>query len=142
MSGIVRFKDFSSPEDEEIPSFRIAPDTFTCLPEIPLDVLIDMGEAAQSSSETGMARIRKMMEIFEGVLVPESYEIFARRLRRSTVAEPNPHPIGMKAVTNLLPWLMEVYGLRPTEESSSSPDGSDADDTSSTDGASLTASTS
>lgn len=139
MSDVVKFKDFSlSPEPVVM---RIAPDDFRCYPEIPLDVIMDVALMA-ASQVTGPERMTQMRDLLEGIMEPESYAVFAARLKKGTPDAPNPNPIGMRHIRDILPWLMEVYGLRPTQESDSSADGSGDDDTSSTDGVSLTESTS
>lgn len=135
MSDVVRFKDFSLSPEPII--MRIAPDDFKCYPEIPLDVMMEVAEAATSSS-TGMKRVEQMRDLLEGVMEPESFAIFAARMRKGTKEQPNHSPIGMRHIREILPWIMEVYGLRPTQESESSADGSDSDDTNSTDGVSPT----
>lgn len=135
MTDVVKYKDFSlSPEPV---TFKIAPDEFLCYPEIPLDVLMEVAEASTTAG-TGLDRVKQMLDMLEGVMEPESFATFVARTKKGTTEQPNKNPIGMRHITELLPWLMEVYGLRPTQESDSSADGSDDDDTSSMDGASLT----
>lgn len=139
MMDAARFKDFSLSPEPII--MKIAPDEFKCYPEIPLDVLMDVAEVATTSG-TGVERMKQMMELFAGIMEPASYETFQRRCRRGTVESPNPHPIGMRHIKEMLPWAMEVYGLRPTQESSESSDGSEPTDFSLTDDAFEEASTS
>jgi hypothetical protein len=135
MSDVVKFKDFSlSPEPV---TFKISPDEFLCYPEIPLDVIMEVAALAQSDA-TGMERFKQTLELFEGILEPESYETFRRRCRKGTKEDPNPFPVGMRHIRDLLPWVMEVYGLRPTQESSESADGSEDESTSLTATASAT----
>ena len=139
MSDVVKFKDFSlSPEPI---TFKIEPDTFECYPEIPLDVLMEVSQVAQSEA-TGMERFKQTLELFEGIMSPEWYEIFKHRCRKGTREDPNPNPIGMRHIRDILPWIMEVYGLRPTPESSESSDGSEDESLSLTDTAFDTESTS
>jgi hypothetical protein len=133
MSDVVRFKDFSL--DPEPIGFRIAPDDFECYPEIPLDVMMDVVKASTTQA-SGPERLEQMLQMLEGVIVDKHYEVFVKRTKRGTKEQPNPSPIGMRHIRDLLPWIMEVYGLRPTEESSESADGSLDEDTSSTDTAS------
>lgn len=136
MSDVVKFMDFSlSPEPV---TFKIAPDEFLCYPEIPLDVLMEVAEASTSGGTTGIDRVKQMLEMLEGVMEPQSFATFVARTKKGTVERPNQNPIGMRHISELLPWLMEVYGLRPTQESDSSVTGSDDDATSLTDGVSLT----
>lgn len=142
---LVRHKDFSLSPDPV--TFTIAPDTFVCYPEIPLDALAEMAKLAQRS-ENREEQLSKIYDFFDGIMEPDSAARFRRRGRRSTPAqgvegEPgyvpadiNTHPIGMRHAAKIMPWLLEVYGLRPTQESSESSDGSEPTSTSSTDGAS------
>lgn len=136
----IYFQDFTSAPDEPI-AFRIAPDTFQCIDEIPLDVLVELADMATADLST-KEKFQKMIDLVKDILTPESRATFTARLKVGTEEEPNPHPIGMKAIRKLLPWVMEVYGVRPTQESSESADGSGSTDTSSTDDAFETASTS
>lgn len=139
MTDGVRFKDFTLPGDA--PKFRIAPDVFQCYPEIALDALMEIAETARTGTES-KERLEQMKELLKGIIVPEDYRLFIDRMRIGTEENPNPSPIGQRHLRDLIPWLMEVYGMRPTPESSTSADGSESDDTSSTDDASEMASTS
>lgn len=129
---VTRFKDFT--RSEEPVTFQIGPDLFTCVPEVPFDVLMDMAEIAgnmQGTSRTEM--IAKTREFFSGVMEPESYELFDSRMKRGAKL-----PIGMKHFQEILAWMLEVYGLRPTRPSEPSADGSDDSEESSTGTASPT----
>ncbi len=136
----VRFRDFSLPPDN--PRFRIAPDEFRCYPEIPLDVMLDVSTFGQGNDVSTRERFGQLMDMLAGVIIAEDYDVFLRRTKRGTPEAPNPNPIGMRVMRDLLPWIMEVYGLRPTQESSGSADGSDDESTSSTEPASDAESTS
>ncbi len=127
MTDIVKFKDFSlSPEPI---SFKIDPDVFHCVPEIPLDALADMaGLATRAESATAGDTLRKVYDLFDGILFTESAVLFRARGEKGS-----DNPIGMRHVKDILPWLMEVYGLRPTQPSDESSDGSTDGDGSSTD---------
>jgi len=133
VTDIVRFKDFSlSPEPV---TFRIAPDDFECYPEIPLDALVELS-GLNLGGDDRKAQMDKLKDFFDGIMPPEQAAKLRTRMRVGTEDEPNPSPIGMRHITNILPWLMEVYGLRPTQPSSESEDGSEAADTSSTESSS------
>lgn len=135
-SGIVRFKDFS-PSPEPI-TFRFAPDDFECVSVIPLDGLVQLAAIGRQINEnTGPEQMKIVYEFFDLICLPDS----AAKLRERC-AQGSANPIGLTLITDVLPWLMEQYGLRPTQPSDESSDGSTPDDTSSTDGASLTVSTS
>lgn len=133
MTDIVRFKDFSlSPEPV---TFRIAPDSFECYPEIPLDALLELSTLAAETSDRAK-QFEQLKDFFDGIMPPEMAATFRARCKPSTKEEPNPQPIGMRHVMNILPWLMEVYGLRPTQPSSESDAGSDPADISLTESSS------
>jgi hypothetical protein len=131
---IVRFKDFSF--SAEPVTFRISPDTFECAPEIPLDSIVELSMLSVSDGDR-KAQFERMKDFLDGILVYESAALFRQRCKPGTQEEPNPYPIGMRHVQALLPWFMEVYGLRPTQPSSESEDGSADVDTSLTDGVSV-----
>lgn len=132
---VVRFMDFSmSPEPV---TFKIEPDVFECVPEIPLDSLAEMSRLGGGDGDPA-SRLTQVYDFFDGIMTPDSAVTFRARGRKGTKENPNPHPIGMRHVKEILPWLMEVYGLRPTQPSDESSDGSSDDSISSTDGASLT----
>lgn len=129
MTESVRFKDFSLPPEPIV--FRVAPDDFRCYPEIPLDAMMDIVVFATTATD-GRDRMSQVLQLLSSVIVAEDWDKFLARTKRGTVEVPNPHPIGMRLVKDLLPWIMEVYGLRPSQESSESSDGSENDGTSST----------
>lgn len=126
--AIPRFKDFTVSEDPV--TFRVAPDTFECVPEVSLDVLMEMADVAELKGDP-KSQVAKMLDFFDGVMTGDSYERFAARTKRGAEK-----PIGMRHLVPILQWMMEVYGLRPTEPSTESAGGSEASDTSSTDTAS------
>jgi hypothetical protein len=128
---IVRWHDFSLSPEPVV--FKVGDEEFECLPEIPLDSISDMAKLAQLTN-AGDGQLGKIYDFFDGIMVPESAARFRQRGARPTPDAPNPRPIGLRHIMVILPWLMEVYGLRPTEPSSDVSTGSDDDATSSTDG--------
>lgn len=122
----VRFKDFSI--SWEPVTFKMEDDTFECLPEIPLDAVIEMATLASGTDRA--QQMRQVFDFFDGIMTPES----AAKLRERS-AKGSLQPIGMRLITQVIPWLMEVYGMRPTQPSSDSPAGSDDTGMSSTAGA-------
>jgi hypothetical protein len=130
---IVRFRDFStSPEPVR---FKVNDDIFECIAEIPLDGLAQMTQISAATDGGPAAMLSKVYDFFDSIMTPDSAALFRDRGRVGTKEQPNPNPIGMRAVNDILPWLMEVYGLRPTQPSDESSGGSGTDDISSTDGA-------
>lgn len=137
---VVRHADFSM--SLEPVTMTIAPDEFELVPEIPLDALSDMMNIGQKmEGEDRSAWMERIYQFFDGLMTPEAAAQFRRRGRKSTPDDVNRNPIGMRHIQKILPWLMEVYGLRPTPESSESSDGSEPTSTDSMDGASAEAST-
>ena len=80
-------------------------------------------------------KLKALVEICNSVLVPDSAERFAKMAPTLDLQE---------QIIPLMMWLLEKYGLRPTEVSSpsSSQSPNEADGTTSTDGSSTEASTS
>lgn len=125
--GIARFKDFTG--DDEPPKFQIRAEVFTCLDDIPIKRIGELSKLSEGGVE-GMDG--KVLRLFEGLLEPESYDRFKSSMEAGT-----PVVIGIKRIKELIPWLLEQYGLRPTEASSGSGTTSSESGASSTDGAPL-----
>lgn len=142
MTDSVRFHDFSL-EDVSI-SIRIAPDNFKLYPEIPLDSMMEIVKIAKNKEgpDSNTDRFNQLLSLLEAVMYPEDYDRFIQRTKPGTRENPNTHPIGLRHIMNMLPWLMEVYGLRPTQQSSESADGSNETDINLTEGVSEMESTS
>lgn len=127
--GIARFKDFTG--DAEPIQFKIHDEVFTAFEDIPLKhmgKLTDIGSDLQSGD--GTAAINRLLRLFEKLLVPESYVRFQAAVNGESTTS-----IGISRIKAIIPWLMEQYGLRPTEASSGSGDTSSESGASSTDGA-------
>lgn len=123
--GIARFMDFT----EETPSiqFKVGGEVFTAVPTIPLARISELSKLGSTTTD-GSSMVEGIQRIFSNILVPESYERFMAGLSSTE------NPIGIAHVTKILPWLMEQYGLRPTEASSGSADFLSETGASSTDG--------
>lgn len=99
--------------------FRIDDDVFTAYPALPAMVVLEFSTrsaAIDTEDDDDVARV-ELLKSLELVLTPQSYARFVERL--SSYAE----PIDLEQVKAILPKLMEKYGLRPTEPSSSSSPG-------------------
>ena len=109
--------DFSRPVRRI--AFRIAPDTFDCVVDLPVMNLIDFAEMADKITDTPLSQeLKDLFEaMFQLILTDESAQLFLARLHDKQ------NPIGMEPVQQLVPWVMEKYGMRPTEPSDSSSDG-------------------
>lgn len=100
--------------------FQVDDDVFDAAPTIPAEVMIQFAEgfttvdpAAMSPSEM-VGALRRVVEF---VLLPQSLARFKERM--ASQAE----PIDMEQLDNIVQWLFEEYGLRPTTESSPSLSG-------------------
>lgn len=126
--GIARFMDFT----EETPpiQFKVGSEIFTAVPTIPLARISELSKLGSTASDSS-TMVDGISRIFSNILVPESYERFMAGLSSQEA------PIGIAHVTKILPWLMEQYGLRPTEASSGSVDSLSETGANSTDGHSV-----
>lgn len=100
-------------------AFTIDDDTFYAPARIPAQTLIDFTKMFDGLSEN--KDLSKTIEAFKAtirlVLMPDSATLFEQRM-----ADLN-NPIDLGQVNEVIPWLMEQYGLRPTEPSENSSDG-------------------
>lgn len=130
--GVARFKDFTGDTDPIV--FRVGSETFRAHDDIPLKhlgKLADLGSDLESGDAAGNATL-KILRLFEKLLVPESYERFAQAVNGDLEVS-----IGVNRIRQIIPWMLEQYGLRPTEASSGSGDTSSESGASSMDGAAL-----
>lgn len=112
--------DFTE-EQRRIP-FRIYDQVYECAPDLPALVLIEfaaMAEKAGSSGSTFDDSMKSLfVDMFQMVLTEESAERFIAGMRDKQ------HPITLTMVMKLMPWVLEQFGMRPTEPSDSSSGGS------------------
>lgn len=127
LGGSVEIRDFSYVQVSH--PFRIGDDVFHALPDVPFDMLAQVTKLSNVEQSIRQYGADVVLEIFTSFLQDDSAQLFKQR-----VAEKK---IGLKKVMEILPWLMEKFGLRPTQPSSNSSDGSSDGETgtSSTDGA-------
>lgn len=114
-------KDFSRPRKRI--RFRIDGDLFEAASALPAETLV---EFANGFGEVN-AKVLPPSELFTAVrdvlglvLLPESFKRLSARLRDRQ------HPVDMDQMTEAVVWLVEQYGLRPTQPPSSSPGGPDS----------------
>ena len=128
-----KFKDFSKPRERVY--FTVSGTEFDCIPAVPVDVLQEMvtetGEVTAANLGTALRRFFKM------TLTEESFAVMDRKLGDKV------DPIDSEQASDIMHWLLEVYGMRPTQPSSDSSAGSKTVDggTSSTAGVVLDPST-
>jgi len=107
--------DFSLPSEPI--RFRVDDDVFDAAPDIAAELaLIFAAEAELLSDENTPTekKIEIIHKLFRMVLLPESADLFIARLRDSA------RPIGIRRFERIVNWLLEQYGLRPTESDSDS----------------------
>lgn len=121
--GKARFKDFSAKRTSL--TFSAGGQTFEALPELPIGRLAALSDLGKSdfSKAGGIAKIE---QIFRYLLTRESADRFCAAIayREPDEADPlatfDPPVIGLTTVLDILRWLLEEHGLRPTEPSSGS----------------------
>jgi len=104
-------KDFS--RDRKKIDFVIDGDQFDCVTAIPAKTLMEMtGDFQGMDEEDPVQSIKAMMVVLQKFLLPRSFELFERRMGDQE------NPIELPQVNDVIMWLMEQYGMRPTEQSS------------------------
>lgn len=111
-NGNVQIVDFSfSPEPKR---FTVNGDVFECSPELPLTVMLTAANIKMDMESFKTQGLEPILTFFDEVFIGDSSQRFRARVNDKE------RPIGLRHIMKILPWLMEVYGLRPTEESESS----------------------
>lgn len=134
--GIARFKDFSGPDDPI--TFQIRDQVFTARDDVPLGQVGQLATVGEQLEKGGADAVEHLLALFEKLLEPESYQRFQQAATNPT----GKAVIGMRRTMPIVLWLLEQYGLRPTQASSGSGDTSSENGANSTDGAQPEASTS
>lgn len=118
---MTEIKDFSKARKQL--RFKIDDDVFEAVPTVPAEVMIEFAEGFTSMDPTkispkeSVAALRKVVEF---VLHPDSLVRFKERMSSAL------DPIDMGQLDEIVQWLFEEYGMRPTQESSSSLSGDSA----------------
>lgn len=110
-------KDFSRPRDKI--QFQIDDDVFDAKSPIPAQTLIDFASTftGLSQASTVDEQLAAFNAVLDLVLMPASLERFRERM--SSAEE----PIAIDQIEDVITWLFEAYGMRPTELPSDSSDG-------------------
>ena len=129
MAEIVKIKDFAA-DDVEI-DFWVGDDHFFAAPDIPLGIMQQMTKLRNIQKHIEEHGLNPLLDLFDEFLDEDSAQLFRECV---TVKK----TIGVHRIMRILPWLMEQYGLRPTQPSTPSLDGLSDGETgsSSTDGVS------
>ena len=136
MADNVQIMDFAAGDTS--PDFYVGSENhFVCVPDIPLGIMQQIArfrDVQKTLTESG--DLEPILQLMDQLLMDESAHLFRERVKDKT--------IGVKRLMKILPWIMEEFGLRPTQPSTpSSPGQSDGETgTTSTDGASPSESTS
>lgn len=111
-------KDFSRKRKQLV--FKIDDDTFHATAAIPAEVMIQFAERFSSADPTKMS-VKDQVSIFRDVLeialLPDSMALMRKRMSDQV------NPVDMSQLDEVITWLFEEYGMRPTQESSSSSAG-------------------
>jgi hypothetical protein len=98
---------------------KIDDDVFRCHPRLPAQVLMDFAVKADKMGDnpTGEQGMQAMLDVLQATLIPEHYTRFRERMQDTG------NPIELDQVNEIVPWIMEQYGLRPTAPSGDSSGG-------------------
>jgi hypothetical protein len=117
-------RDFSSRRKPVV--FRIDGDLFHGVPDLPGEQMIDLAALAAKTDDMASLPPDELKDLFrqqiELVLVDADAARYLERMKSKT------EPISLEQTMELLPWLMEKYGMRPTEPSGDSSAGSPSPD--------------
>lgn len=123
----VEVKDFSNRADVQ---FRIDDDLFQGVPNIAALQLLEFANLSDQLTDASMADQPKIFKaLVDLLLTPDSALRFSERMGDRE------NPISIIQVQQVIEWLMERYGMRPTQPSGDSSSGSATPDA----GTSLTA---
>lgn len=128
--GIARFKDFTG--DTDPIQFKIRDEVFTAFDDIPLKHMGRLSELGEDLTEGDGDMAGKLLAVFGALLKPESFTRF-----EAAVNGDSDTVIGIGHIRQIIPWLLEQYGLRPTKASPGSGDTLSESGASLTDGAQL-----
>lgn len=95
-------------------------DYFEGVPDLPALLLVEFAGTMEEISKTqDLAQQSKMFtSLFELVLLEDSATRFIERMGNKA------DPISLMQINDIMPWIMEQYGMRPTMPSENSSDGS------------------
>lgn len=122
-SDNVRFRDFSkkrTPVNFILDNGTAEGERFECYPALALPSLQEITTIAEAM--TAENATESFAEFFRVVLQPESADRMENKLKDRM------NPLDPEQANDVMSWLMEVYGLRPTQPSSDSSDGSPTGD--------------
>jgi hypothetical protein len=111
-------RDFSKKRKQLV--FRVDEDIFEAAAAIPAEVMIQFAEritTADPSKMTPKEQVSIFRDMLEMVLLPESMSLMRKRMADAR------NPVDMQQLDEIIQWLFEEYGMRPTQDPSSSSSG-------------------
>ena len=113
----VRFKDFTKKAERIV--FQLDDDQFEARSVLPVPVMQELIRVSKELQVDALGEdaLVKVLSIFNLVLLGQSAELFRSRV------ESVDKPVDLTQVMDIMVWLMEMYGQRPTQPSSDSSDG-------------------
>lgn len=113
-------KDFSIDRKPDL-EFKVSDDVFYAVGDTPGGVILDLANMANAAE--GESKAGAITDFLDGVLLPDSAELFAERMRDTS------NPITFGQLIAIFEWLLEEYtgGIeagRPTQVAASSSNGS------------------
>lgn len=112
---MTEIKDFSKARKKL--QFRIDDDVFEASSAIPAEVMISFAErftSADPSKLTVKEQVGIFRDVLGMVLLPESMTQMRKRMADTE------NPVDIEQLDQVIQWLFEEYGMRPTQESSNS----------------------
>lgn len=122
---IPRSKDFTKKRTQVW--FELDGDKFICMRKFPMATMRKVVAMKSIKDDENADRIAVLVDIITSVMKPESAELFRTRVNATNTEDENGNsiiPIDMAEINEIVPWLLEVYGMRPTQVSKQSSDGS------------------
>lgn len=124
-------KDFTVERKPDL-EFKIGDDMFYAVGDTPGGVILDLAEIGNTAE--GVSKTSSIMAFLDSVLLPESADLFAERMRDTK------NPITFEQLIAVFEWLLEEYvggeeTGRPTQGPASSSSGSRRTGRNSTDSA-------
>lgn len=109
-------KDFS--RKRKSIRFQVDDDVFEATPAIPAEVLTSFAvKFSDVDNLPAVERVSVLTEVLEMVLKTESFKLFRVRMNDRD------NPIELDQINEVIMWLMEQYGQRPTQPLSESQTG-------------------
>lgn len=106
--------------------FKVDNDIFEAVPDIAAELAMEYASHMEMLTDPKKNSLDDQKEVVYStlrlVLFPESADRFIERLRDQQ------NPIGQVRFGEITQWLLEQYGLRPTEQDSASSTGSESQD--------------